>query len=111
MREMFPALVLIAGCAAPPPAAAPAHPAAELRQGDVTVALYREPCALAQVANLHFRASWDDPKRGHWEGCYSVQHDTVVVLFFEDGSVITAPLHLFGPPAPPEPLKARPISF
>lgn len=111
-RIALPAIALLAGCAmSPPPANAPAQPAAELKQDDITITLYREPCALAAVANLRHRATWDDPKRGHSEGCYSIQHDTIVVLYFDDRMIITAPLRAFGPPAAPEPTRARPISF
>lgn len=63
------------------------------------------------MENLQYRATWDDPKRGHFEGCYTVQHQTIVVLYFEDRMVITAPLRVFAPPAPPQPIKPQPISL
>lgn len=95
MRATLTALVLLAGCAASSPAGAPVHPAAELRQGDVAVALYREPCALAAVANLPYRVTWRDA-RGVFEGCFAVQHGSVVAMYFDDRTVVTLPVRVFG---------------
>ena len=89
-------IALIVSCAAAPVQAAPV--AAIVRDG-ITVTLYDEPCALAAVANLPYRATWNDSKRGHFEGCYTVQHHTIVVLYFGDRTVFTAPLREFRPPA------------
>ena len=101
------AIAALAGCATLPP---PAQPVAELKQDDVTVSLYSEPCALAAVKNLPYRAQWREAG-GSFEGCYTVQHQTIVVLYFDDRMVITAPLRVFGPHAPPQPIKPQPISL
>jgi len=91
-------IVALASCAYAP-AQPSTQPVAEFRQDDITVSLFSEPCALEAVANLRYRATWRDPKRGHFEGCYTVQHETIVVLYFEDRTVLTAPLREFRPPA------------
>jgi len=77
-----------------------AAPVAAIVQDGITVTLYDEPCALAAVANLPYRATWHDPKRGHFEGCYTVQHHTIVVLYFDDRTVVVLPLQIFQPPSP-----------
>ena len=82
------------------PALAPAAPVAAIVQDGITVTLYDEPCALEAVANLRYRATWHDPKRGHFEGCYTVQHHTIVVLYFDDRTVVVLPLQIFQPPSP-----------
>jgi hypothetical protein len=77
-----------------------AAPVAAVTQDGITVTLYDEPCALEAVANLCYRATWHDPKRGHFEGCYTVQHHTIVVLYFDDRTVVVLPLQIFQPPSP-----------
>lgn len=121
MRSIaLPLIALLAGCAllpptTPAPGATPpragGEPAAELlSEGGVVVQLYQEPCQLAAVENLPYRATWREA-RGNFEGCFDVQHQSIVVLYFEDHTVVTLPLAQFGPPAAPEPEKPRPISL
>ena len=99
------ACALLAGCATS--AEAPAPPVAVLTQDAVTVALYRQPCALPAVANLPHRATWHEPSRGHFEGCFAVQHGTVVVLYFEDRTVLITGLSNFRAPGAP---RSSPLS-
>jgi len=95
----FALAVALAGCATVPPAPAD-EPAAEYAEGGVTVTLYREPCVLAAVANLPYRATWRN-ERGVFEGCFAVQHGSVVAMYFDDRTVVTLPVRAFGPPAAP----------
>lgn len=102
----------LAGCALLPPG----QPAAELSLGGVVISLYQEPCQLAAVENLPYRATWREAS-GNFQGCFDVQHGSVVVLYFEDRTVVTLPLAQFGPPAAPAEApstgsgQARPIAF
>lgn len=64
--------------------------------GGVAIALYREPCALAAVSNLPHRAVWRDA-RGKFEGCFAIQHGSIVAMYFEDRTVVTAPVAVFTP--------------
>ena len=100
------ALLALAGCATLPPP----RPVAEYVEGPVTITLSDEPCALAAVTNLPYRATWRDT-RGVFEGCFDIQHGSVVALYFDDRTVVTAPLRAFGPPAAPEPAKPLPIAL
>lgn len=95
------ACALAAGCATP--VVAPAAPVAEVAQNGVAVRLFREPCTLAgAVSNLPYRATWEQGGRT-FEGCYTVQHGTVVVAYFDDRSVVAIPLSLFRAAGAPPP--------
>jgi len=86
------------------------HPAAEYTEGGATVALYREPCQLAAVANLPYRATWRDAAGKTFEGCFAIQHGSVVAMYFDDRTVVTLPVRAFGPPAAPS-LDPRPSTL
>lgn len=104
-------LFFLAGCAAAPPTPAPAPPAApvaEYREGGGAIALYQEPCALAAVSNLPHRAIWRDAGKT-FEGCFAIQHQQIVVMYFDDRTVVTMPLNAFAPPEPDA--RAAPTSF
>lgn len=99
------ALAALAGCAGLPagPATASAvapiaRPVAEITQGEVTIMLAEEPCALAAVTNLPHRAVWREPKGG-FEGCWGLQlGGGLVVIYFNDRTAVGIPLSAFGAP-------------
>jgi hypothetical protein len=75
--------------------------------GGVTVSLYQEPCARAAVSNLPYRATWRDAAGKTFEGCAAVQHGSVVVMYFDDRTVVTVPVRAFGAPSPAGPAGIR----
>ena len=59
------------------------------------VFLYEEKCALPQVSNLPFRATWDD-KGKVYEWCFGPRPDMgVVMAYFSDKTVVAIPIELF----------------
>ena len=66
---------------------------ARANDGDITIALTDEKCALNAVSNLPGRATWDE-KGKHYEGCFGVQK-IFVILYFDDKSVVVLPAHAF----------------
>ena len=76
--------------------AAPAGAAqiASAHIGSVTVGLYDEPCAVAAVTNLDYRATWSAGGKT-WEGCYTINVFGIVVMFFSDLTAVSVPAEAF----------------
>ena len=62
--------------------------------GGVTIALYNEPCAVAAVTNLDYRATWSAGGET-WEGCYSINGFGIGVMFFSDLTAVSGPAEIF----------------
>jgi hypothetical protein len=73
----------------------PAFPApvAIANNEGVTITLTDEPCALAAVSNLKYRAIWSEPGT-RFDGCFGVS-GPVVILYFDDRTVVVLPVRAF----------------
>ena len=60
----------------------------------ITIQLTDEPCKSQGVKNLPYRAVWKEGK-GSFEGCYGVASGAVVMLYFEDKTVVVLPVQAF----------------
>ena len=58
------------------------------------IVLTDEPCALKEVTNLKYRATWTE-KGKVFQGCYAVHPFGVVVAYFTDGAVALMPIDAF----------------
>ena len=77
--------------------AAFAKPVGILINEGITIALFDEPCALSQVSNLPYRATWTENGKT-FAGCFSLRPDVgAVVAYFTDGSVALIPMQAFKP--------------
>lgn len=77
------------------PVVAYGNPVVELRQGEVLITLYDEPCVLPEVTNLPDRAEWFE-KGTKTEGCWSINPQAgIVVMYFADKTVAIAPIRAF----------------
>lgn len=72
-----------------------AAPIAVAEDQGIKITLTDEKCALKGVSNLPFRLTWKDQTKTY-EGCYAPQAG-LVVMFFEDLSVVVAPGRMFRP--------------
>lgn len=82
-------LVLLLLLSGPAKAAA----VATASQGDVTITLYDDKCALPAVSNLPFRATWRDATGLH-DGCFDVANG-LVLAYFADKTVVAIPARVF----------------
>lgn len=65
-----------------------------IAQGDgVTVTLTDEPCAVKEIANLPYRATWTE-KGKTFEGCWAVD-ESLVVSYWSDATVVVLPAQMF----------------
>ena len=66
-------------------------------QEGVQIALTDEKCALAEVKNLRFRATWSE--RGQtFEGCWAMHQGAGLILaYFADKTVVIFPPQIFTP--------------
>jgi len=63
----------------------------------ITITLYDEPCKLDAVANLPYRATWQEGGKT-FEGCFLFfEHAGVIVGYFSDKSVAPMPVQIFKP--------------
>ena len=59
------------------------------------VVLTDEPCTLAAVSNLKFRATWTE-KGKTFEGCWGARPDAgFVMAYWSDRTVVVMPLQIF----------------
>lgn len=61
----------------------------------IKVTLTDEKCTLKVVTNLPFRVTWQE-KGKSYEGCFA-PNSGIVVMFFDDGSVVVASGRAFRP--------------
>lgn len=63
----------------------------------VTITLMDSACALTdQITNLPRRATWNEGGKVD-EGCYDLR-PPMVWMYFNDKTVVVAPMRVFGPP-------------
>jgi hypothetical protein len=74
-------------------------PIAILVSEGTTIALSREPCAIAEIENLPYHASWREGDRSY-AGCWGVQFGHVVV-YWSDRTVSSIPAQAFQEPRAP----------
>lgn len=87
-------LIILSFLLLPPPVFA--KDIAQATQGNVTVTLTNEDCALKEhVKNLPSRAVWEE-KGKTFEGCWRPTAG-VIVMFFDDLTVVAAPMRAFRP--------------
>ncbi len=68
---------------------------AYVSQGPVRLTLTDEPCRLAAVVDLPYRATWVEGSHAV-EGCYGVHPDyPLVVAYFTDRSITVIPRQAF----------------
>ena len=68
-------------------------PVAVAEDRGIKITLTDEKCALKAVTNLPFRVTWKE-KDKNYEGCFA-PNQGLVVMFFDDGSVVVAPTRAF----------------
>jgi len=91
------ALVLAFLLSAAYPTSGLAAALAQAGDGRVRVILYDESCTLpGLVTNLPQRAEWIEGAT-RYEGCWNVNPDGIVSLFFTDKSVVSVPAQAFKP--------------
>ena len=73
---------------------AQAEPVASAAGGGVSISLYTDKCALSAVSNLPFKATWTEKGKVS-QGCYGVAYQEVVMLYFEDKTVVVLPVGMF----------------
>lgn len=67
----------------------------EATSGANRVILYNDPCTLAEVVNLPYRAEWLDGRKT-FEGCWSADLDLgVIFAYFSDKTVVLIPMQMF----------------
>lgn len=71
-----------------------AEPVAVSSNNGITITLFDEGCKSHNVKNLPYRAAWKEGK-GSFEGCYGVSSGVVVMLYFEDKTVVVLPVQAF----------------
>lgn len=71
-----------------------AEPVASASHNGITITLFDEGCKSQNVKNLPYRALWKEGK-GSFEGCYGVASGAVVMLYFEDKTVVVLPVQAF----------------
>lgn len=94
LRQALVVLAALSGCALPNAVAPIASPVAVARSGEVVISLSEEPCALGPVANLPWRAVWEERGQRH-AGCWAVQHGRAVVTYWSDRTVVVLPIEIF----------------
>lgn len=75
--------------------AASASPLASVVRGGVSITLYDEPCVLAEIANLPYRAEWIEQGGKKFLGCWALSRAGQVVLYFDDQTVLAIPMEAF----------------
>ena len=70
-----------------------------IAQGEeVTIVLYDDPCGLSEsVTNLPLRATWREKDDKVVEGCWNVNSEGIVMMYFEDRTVVAVSKKYFSP--------------
>lgn len=72
-----------------------AAPIARASDKDVVIVLYEDKCTL-DVIGLPQRAQWSQGGKS-WEGCFDLRRDTLILIYFEDKSIVIIPAGFFRP--------------
>ena len=76
-----------------------AHAAAiaQIHDKDVSITLYDEPCALAEIKNLGYRATWTEGGKT-FQGCWAARADLeIVAAYFDDKTIALIPFGVIKP--------------
>jgi hypothetical protein len=67
-----------------------AKPLAVATKGKAVITLHSDPCAVKNIANLPFRATWIDGEK-QYEGCWAATDYDVVVSYWSDNTIALIP--------------------